>query len=86
MNPDFMNSFISGYNLQLIMYMAERLVETVFRPQIELLKLNYEPKVGVINVDGREILDTVREAIIMGQYMVCPGRRYQQGHAGQNNE
>ena len=33
------------------------------------MKMTFYPKIAVLNVDGRSHLETITEAIIMGQFM-----------------
>ena len=51
------------------MYMAERVVSSVFITEAKILGMQFYPKIAVMNVDGREHLETINEAMIIGQYM-----------------
>ena len=51
------------------MYMAERVVSSVFISESKILSMSFYPKIAVMNVDGRAHLETINESIIMGQYM-----------------
>ena len=51
------------------MYMAERVVSSVFISEKQILSMTFYPKIGVMNVDGRAHLETLYETLITGQYM-----------------
>lgn len=64
-----MSTFISGFNMQLLMYMAERVVNSVYINEQQIMAMSFYPKIAVLNVDGRAHLETLNESIIIGQYM-----------------
>jgi hypothetical protein len=68
-NPEFFNSFISGFNMQLICYMADRIVHSIINTSEDINKLHFSPKIALINCDGREHWSLLTESIFMGQYM-----------------
>lgn len=51
------------------MYMAERVVSSIFITEAKVLSMEFYPKIAVMNVDGRQHLETINESIIMGQYL-----------------
>ena len=51
------------------MYMAERIVNSVFINEQKILSMTFYPKIAVMNVDGRPHLETINEALFVGQYM-----------------
>ena len=48
------------------MYMAERVVSSVFITESKVLSMSFYPKIAVMNVDGRPWLETINESMIMG--------------------
>ena len=51
------------------MYMAERVVSNVFITQEKILSMKFYPKIAVLCVDGRPHIETLDEAMFIGQYM-----------------
>ena len=51
------------------MYMAERVVSSVFITEHKVLSMSFYPKIALMNVDGRAHLEGINEAMLMGQYM-----------------
>ena len=49
--------------------MAERIVNSVFITESKILSMTFYPKIAVMNVDGRAHLETINEALVVGQYM-----------------
>ena len=64
-----MNQLISGFNMQLIMYMSERIVTSIFRTEKHILDMRFYPKISILNVDDSPHLQTLNETLIMGSYM-----------------
>ena len=48
------------------MYMAERVVSSVFITENKVLSMTFYPKIAIMNVDGRTHLENINESILMG--------------------
>lgn len=51
------------------MYMSERIINSVFVTEKAILEMTFYPKIALMNVDGRQHLETLTEGLFMGQYM-----------------
>ena len=48
------------------MYMAERVVSSVFITENKIFSMRFYPKIAVMNVDGRQHLETINESMLIG--------------------
>mmetsp|Transcript_23276 Transcript_23276/g.31080 ORF Transcript_23276/g.31080 Transcript_23276/m.31080 type:complete len:82 (-) Transcript_23276:748-993(-) len=51
------------------MYMADRVVNAVYIDESKILSMTFYPKMAVLNFDGRAHVETLNEAMFIGQYM-----------------
>ena len=51
------------------MYMADRVVNAVYIDESKILSMSFYPKMAVLNFDGRAHVETLNEAMFIGQYM-----------------